>query len=77
MKACSVLPLPLQPGLGGEGKGLAEVSAHICGARRVPGQHGIPLGDVTLSQSLPCHCLPGANQLPLWSGEPQNHSVSD
>lgn len=46
-KAHSVLPLSLQQGWGGEGKGLAETSAHIQSERRI--QDSTLLGDVTFT----------------------------
>lgn len=46
-KTHSVLPLSLQQGWGGEGKGLAETSAHIQNERRT--QDSTLLGDVTFT----------------------------
>lgn len=74
-KAHSV-PASLQPGLGGEGKGLAEASAHGRRERKAPGQRGVLLGDVTFTQTPTCRRLPGA-KLPPRSGGPHNHSSSD
>ena len=67
---------PSGQGWGGEGTGLAEVPAHIQSERKVPGQGSAPR-QCYFHQPLQCHCLPGADQLPLQSGGPQNHPASD
>lgn len=73
-KAHSVLPLSLQQGWGGEGKGLTEASAHMQSGRKT--QDGLLRGDGTCPRPLACPCLPGANQPPLRSRAP-SHALPD